>query len=370
MQYQRILTLHTRRNIASRIIFRTIDIYFGEDQDNVRENLNRGLDIFDRVKTDPSFAGLVKTLRIHWAYEDGDMLDLMFRKCIFISCINLITIYLVGIFRNAIPGFTSLQEFEWIGYPEMSGDFVNILYSHHPYLHALGHIGWHFDAVGISKFRNLRKFTLRAEDDDGIADMGEVRTVLDNNEHTLRHLTLGAWLQRDHSWDGAFQSVTIRNLTHLDLVDTRISPVVLARIAHAHNLRSLTLHGTFEEPAAASVVFGSDDIFDGKHTFLPHLESFRFITVGHDDDLGLFQSVTQFLKGRTKLRRLDLGNCPWELVLGVLPDLKNLQVLRVRIANLIQSAVKALVKSLPRQMIAIHLAVTVSDKPIVSLVQS
>lgn len=267
-----------------------------------------------------------------------------------------------------MPGFTSLQEFEWIGYPEMSGDMVNILYANHPYLHALGHIGWHFDAVGISKFRNLRKFTLRAEDDDGIADMGEVRTVLDNNEHTLTHLTFGAWLMRDHSWDGAFQSVTIRNLTHLDLVDTRISPVVLARIAHAHNLRSLTLHGTFEEPAAASVVFGSDDIFDGKHTFLPHLESFRFITVGHDDDLGLFQSVTQFLKGRTKMRRLDLGNCPWELVLGVLPELKNLQVLRVRIANLIQSALKALVKSLPRQMTAIHLAVTVSDKPIVSVI--
>lgn len=71
--------MDSRRNIASRIIFRTIDIYFGEDQD-ARENLNRGLDIFDRVKNDPTFAGLVKTLRIHWAYEDGDMLDLMFRK--------------------------------------------------------------------------------------------------------------------------------------------------------------------------------------------------------------------------------------------------------------------------------------------------
>lgn len=41
------------RNIAVRIIFHTLDLYFGEDQDNVRENLNRGLDIFDRVKADP-----------------------------------------------------------------------------------------------------------------------------------------------------------------------------------------------------------------------------------------------------------------------------------------------------------------------------
>src|ERR1700683_2949694 len=85
--------------------------------------------------------------------------------------------------------------------------------------------GWHFDAVGVSAFRNLRKFTLRAEDDDGFADMGEVRTVLDHNLPGLRHLCLGAYLKRDHSWDSAFQSVTIKNLTHLDLVDTRISHI-------------------------------------------------------------------------------------------------------------------------------------------------
>ncbi len=64
------------RNIAVRIIFRTLDLYFGEDQDN----LNRGLDIFDRVKADPVFASRVKSLRLHWAYEEGDMLDLMTRK--------------------------------------------------------------------------------------------------------------------------------------------------------------------------------------------------------------------------------------------------------------------------------------------------
>ena len=103
--------------------------------------------------------------------------------------------------------------------------------------------------------------------------MGEVRTVLDHNQGTLRHLTLGAYLQRNHSWDHAFQSATIRNLTHLELVDTRISHVVLARIAHAHRLEGLTLHGTLEEPCSAGVVFGSDHVIDGVHTFLPHLEA-------------------------------------------------------------------------------------------------
>lgn len=64
------------RNIAAQLIFRTIDVYFGEDQ----ENVNRGLDIFDRVKADSVFANRVKTLRLHWAYEEGDMLDLMLSR--------------------------------------------------------------------------------------------------------------------------------------------------------------------------------------------------------------------------------------------------------------------------------------------------
>lgn len=59
-----------------RHLFHTVDIYFGEDQ----ENLNRGLDIFDRAKSDPVFASRVKSLRLHWAYEEGDMLDLMARE--------------------------------------------------------------------------------------------------------------------------------------------------------------------------------------------------------------------------------------------------------------------------------------------------
>ncbi|RDX41590.1 hypothetical protein OH76DRAFT_1364283 [Lentinus brumalis] len=330
------------RDIAVRLIFHTIDLYFGEDQD-----LNRGLDIFDRVKADPVFASRIKALRLHWAYEENDMFDLMCRM-----------------FKSALPSFGALREFEWIGYPEFRADMVQAVLQAHPRLHTLGLIGWHFDAVGVSAFSGLRRFILRAEDDDGFADMGEVRKVLDQNQETLRHLTLGAYLQRNHSWDHAFQSATIRNLAHLELVDTRISHVVLARIAHAHRLESLTLHGTFEEPCSASVVFGSDHVIEGVHTFLPHLEEFRFVMVGHDDELNLFQSVAQFLRQRPKLRRLDLGSCPWDLVHGVLPDLSGLRVLRVRIANLNESNVRALLKSVPREMQALHLECAVSDKPL------
>jgi hypothetical protein len=64
------------RDIAVGLIFHTLDLYFGEDPDY----LNRGLDVFDRVKADPGFAARIKTLRLHWSYEEGDMLDLMARR--------------------------------------------------------------------------------------------------------------------------------------------------------------------------------------------------------------------------------------------------------------------------------------------------
>jgi hypothetical protein len=148
--------------------------------------------------------------------------------------------------------------------------------------------------------------------------MNEVRTLLDNNTDTLKHLTLVAYLARTHLWDSAFGSPTIQHLTHLDLVDTRISDVVLARIAHACNLVSLTLHGTLDQSAAATAIFGADHLLPNPgasacagtasiinsptHMFLPHLKAFRFALAGHNDDLALFNSVVQFSRARPCLR--------------------------------------------------------------------
>jgi len=330
------------REVALTQLFRTLDLYFGDE-----DNLHRGMDVFDRVKHDSRFASRVLTLRIHWSFEEGDMLDVMLR-----------------IFRDAMPAFTALTEFEWIGYPELRKELVSFVLSSHPRLQSLGLMGWHFDAEGVSGFTHLKKFTLRAEDDDGFADMGEVRTVLDANAATLKHLCLGAYLLRDHSWDPAFQSATIWGLTHLDLVDTRISHFVFSKIAHAQQLRSLTLHGTFEEPSSASVVFGSDHIIDGQHTFLPRLRAFRFVLVGHDEDHGLFQNVCQFLRDRGELRRLDLGRCPWEMVSTLLPSLPHLTTLRAHIPRLNWSLVHSFKTLLPLGMRALHFACVDTEVPI------
>lgn len=243
---------------------------------------------------------------------------------------------------------------------------VSFILQVQPKLHSLGLMGWHFDAEGVSGFTNLRKFTLRAEDDDGFADMGEIRAVLDANASTLKHLCLGAYLLREHSWDSAFESSTIWSLTQLDLVDTRISHLVLSKIAHAQQLRSLTLHGTFEEPSSASVVFGSDHVIDGQHTFLPRLEAFRFVLVDHDDATTLYSNVCRFLENRSELRRLDLGRCPWEMVANILTGLQKLTVLRVRLPRLTWQYGNTLRDLLPVTLKAFHLSCIDTDAPIVS----
>ncbi len=68
--------------------------------------------------------------------------------------------------------------------------------------------GWFSDAFALSAFDNLRKFTLRVKDNDpeNKFSMGESRTVLDRNEHTLKHLILGGGLAQDHPWDFTFKS--------------------------------------------------------------------------------------------------------------------------------------------------------------------
>ena len=43
-----------------------------------------------------------------------------------------------GLFREALPSFTALREFEWIGYPELRAENVQAILRSHPNLHSLG----------------------------------------------------------------------------------------------------------------------------------------------------------------------------------------------------------------------------------------
>lgn len=58
-------------------------------------------------------------------------------------------------------------------------------------------------------------------------------------------------------------------------------------------------------------------MIEERHTFLPYLEAFRFVLVGHDDELALWRAVTGFLRGRRELRRLDLGGVSVGVGVGI-----------------------------------------------------
>ncbi|KAG6906229.1 hypothetical protein DXG01_015061 [Tephrocybe rancida] len=122
------------------------------------------------------------------------------------------------------------------------------------------------------------------------------------------------------------------------------------------------LHGTFEEPGSTAVVFSSDQVIDNEYTFLPHLEAFRFLLVGHDSEFAMYLNVMQFLHRCKRLRRLDLGTCPWDLVLQLLPELSGLRALGVRIVNLTLAMLDSLVMAVPQEMAAINVGMLVSDK--------
>lgn len=48
------------------------------------------------------------------------------------------SLFALGILRTALPDFKALEEFEWIGYPELQADMVQVLLKSHPNLSRLG----------------------------------------------------------------------------------------------------------------------------------------------------------------------------------------------------------------------------------------
>ena len=66
------------------------------------------------------------------------MLDVLSSECEDLCSQSPFPYSLPGIFRTALPEFTALEEFEWIGYPELRADMVQVLLKSHPKLVKLG----------------------------------------------------------------------------------------------------------------------------------------------------------------------------------------------------------------------------------------
>ena len=62
----------------------------------------------------------------------------MARELYFLLRDGLVLTFRLGIFRTVLPEFSSLREFQWIGYPELRAEMVQAIFTHHPNIQSLG----------------------------------------------------------------------------------------------------------------------------------------------------------------------------------------------------------------------------------------
>ena len=148
------------------------------------------------------------------------------------------------------------------------------------------------------------------------------------NKTAIRCLSL-----HNPNWSFPTEAISIRNLAHLDFqgifpADSRAFADILAS---GHQLESLRLECHLECTASTQ--------FREFPTALPFLHHFAFSLIGYRvNDHDLFPAISDFLKGRTALRTLQLTvpSADWALkrlgydatVWGVLPSLTSLRSLK------------------------------------------
>ena len=155
----------------------------------------------------------------------------------------------------------------------------------------------------------------------------QVYDFLLQNKSSVRYLSL-----HNPNWSFPAEAVSIRSLTHLDFQgifpgDSRAFADILA---NGHQLESLRLECHLECTASTQ--------FREHPTALPFLHHFAFSLIGYRvNDHDLFPAISEFLKGRSALRTLQLTvpSADWALkrlgydatVWGVLPSLTSLRSL-------------------------------------------
>ena len=155
----------------------------------------------------------------------------------------------------------------------------------------------------------------------------QVYDFLVQNKPSIRYLSL-----HNPNWAFPTDAISIRNLTNLDFqgifpADSRAFAEILS---NGHQLESLRLECILECTASTQ--------FREFHNALPFLHHFAFSLMGYRvNDQDLFPAISEFLKGRTALRSLELTvpSADWALkrlgydatVWGVLPSLTSLRSL-------------------------------------------
>jgi hypothetical protein len=333
--------------IACQLLFRRLDIHFSgvsgmpeEEVDSWRSlssstnilkqdsrHSRRTADILTRVITDPSFASVVRTLRIFSFRPDNGSAS-----------------FQTGILSNALPKLINLRYVHITAPVDGTMSILQILQVSHPRLRGLS-LQIPDGSLDLStvSFQHLAHFAYETSYLTTTANIGgnspsasspSLTTFLSQNRTTLRTLSF----ENAVSTFPSSSSISIRNLTHIGFmgqIPISSSQLVPELLIHGHQLECLNLKVLLDCELSP--------YFRSLSKSLPFLRHFSFSIISnvsqHLNDRDLLPSIADFLRDRRELKTLNLAVGGGEPALratgfdasvwGVLPSLTSLRGLTI-----------------------------------------
>ncbi|KAG6840008.1 hypothetical protein C0991_009640 [Blastosporella zonata] len=342
--------------IASQILFRTLDLHFGEvetveedrsDQwthtsvevkDDDVIHARRSADILTRIIVDPEFASAVRTLRIYAPVRDRDG-GLAFQT---------------GMLTNALPNLKNLRNVYISAGVEGIMPVLRVLQTSTPRLRGLSLNSPDGPTDLHVEFMNLASFSYSTSG----GSTNQLQSFLTQNRDFLRTL----YIDNPH-WVFPTNSVSIRNLTHFHFTGhVPVNNQLFADIlANGRQLEYLSLCCSLDGPTSQQF----RATYHAYGTVLPFLRHFAFsVTAVHRRlaDRDLFPAIADFLRGRQQLRSLVLTALDESVqravgldaaIWGVLPSLISLRGLKITYPSNLSPGLASWL--IPRTILALEL---------------
>ncbi|KAK2462534.1 hypothetical protein APHAL10511_005504 [Amanita phalloides] len=321
---------HAISRVASQLLFRELDLYFGHvsDMDEEVDSWNhaptsdtkdedvrhafRSADILTRIIVDGKFAGAVRTLKIYAPTHDKDG-TMAFQT---------------GMLTNALPKMTNLRNVHISAGGGCIIPILLVLQNTSPRLNGLSLRSSDGPAdLSFLVFKHLSHFSYRT---DG-GSPSTVYSFVSQVRPTLRTFSI-----ENRSWTFPSTILSIRNLTRIDFLGhlPLNSQAIADILTHGRQLESLTLSCGID-------CTSTSHLFRDMPRALPFLRHFAFTVHAvsrRARDSDLFPAIAEFLRGRRQLKTLSLVVCNGDsqcavgfnaAVWGVLPSLSHLRTLKI-----------------------------------------
>ncbi|KDR65829.1 hypothetical protein GALMADRAFT_260025 [Galerina marginata CBS 339.88] len=360
-----LLVPHPLSRIASQLLFWELDLHFcsaesdddepflpdsrssAAQRDVDNRHAQRSADILTRIITDPSFACVVRTLRIFASRRDKDGS----------------TAFQTGMLTNALPKLINLRNVHISATSEGIVPVLRILQSSSPRLRGLS-LKSPDGPVDLSflEFRCLSHFAYTMNSIS--TSPSAIHTLLGQNRTTLRTIALENPHLSPH-WTFPASALSIRNLStifftgHFPTVTHAFADI----LSNGRQLETFNVSCSALECSNASTQFRSVHLTNA----LPFLQHFAFSvhSIGRRTvDRDLFPAIAEFLRGRRQLKSLQLIAYEESVqhavgfdaaIWGVLPSLEGLRGLKITYPSDLAPGLASWL--IPRTVLALRLTI-------------